>query len=223
MLKRDKQANQYLSSDGKYLPGVTTILGTLNKPSVVGWANKVGRAGKTIEEGKQYAVDVGNLAHYFIECHIKGDKPELGPGFGKRAIKRATAMFDSFRGYAESRGATFHASEVQLVDTGDQYGGTLDIIADVSFPSKSRELWDLKTSSSIWPEQIIQVCAYQILWHQNNREIITPRIILIPKSGALQTPDIPEDRIFSAKKVWYYIVPLYYARRDLNEICKHED
>src|SRR5260221_489617 len=111
MLKRDKPANKYLSSAGVCLPGVTTVLGELNKPAVIGWANKMGLLGKSIEEGKEYARDVGNLAHYLIECHIKGEKPEFEDTFGARAINRANVMFAGFISYAKERGATFVASE----------------------------------------------------------------------------------------------------------------
>src|SRR5258708_3396563 len=219
MLMRDKPANQYLSSSGEFLPGVTTVLSELNKPAVIGWANKMGRLGRSIDEGKEYARDVGNLAHYLVECHIKCEKPEFEDTFGTRAINRANVMLAEFISYAKERGATFVASETQLVDTSDQFGGTIDIIADCSSPTPARELWDIKTSSAIWAEQIVQVCAYQILSHQHNKEIVRPRIILIPKSGELRAPDIPDDVIFLAKKLWFYVLPMYYARRELNEIC----
>src|SRR5258708_30385331 len=103
MLMRDKPANQYLSSSGEYLPGGKRVLGELNKPAVIGWANKMGRLGKSIEEGKEYARDVGNLAHYLIECHIKGEKPEFEDTFGTRAINRANVMLAGFISYAKER------------------------------------------------------------------------------------------------------------------------
>ncbi len=80
------------------------------------------------------------------------------------------------------------------------------------------EVVDIKTSADIWPEHKIQVCAYELLYFQNYRKRAKPRIILIPKAGKLYAPDITEDCEFICKKIWNLCVPLWYARKELDDL-----
>ena len=43
--KRGRVHTVYKTKDGKRVPGVTTILGVINKPALVRWANNLGLQG----------------------------------------------------------------------------------------------------------------------------------------------------------------------------------
>src|SRR4029077_12194314 len=110
------------------------------------------------------------------------------------------------------------ASEVKLVSSSGKWGGTLDLVVEVREPKEDKEVWDVKTSLDIWPEQKIQVCAYTILWHEHSRKLARPRVVLIPKSGKLYAPDMGEDVELICKKIWNLAVPLWYARKELDDL-----
>ena len=56
-------ANIYKNSKGELLPGVTTIIGQLDKPALVQWAWKLGKEGKDWREERDSAGDIGTLVH----------------------------------------------------------------------------------------------------------------------------------------------------------------
>ena len=56
----------YKTSDGKRVPGVTTITGMLDKPGLVKWANNLGLQGIDSAEHVKNLARIGTLAHLMI-------------------------------------------------------------------------------------------------------------------------------------------------------------
>ena len=88
-----KPRRQYKDANGKKLPGVTTILGVLDKPALLWWAAREAAqataaaivdggmpADRAIEVGKKApfqrraeAADAGTQAHACVEAHYAGE------------------------------------------------------------------------------------------------------------------------------------------------------
>lgn len=159
-LERERAHQRYIQKDGTEVPGVTTILGVMAKPALIKWAWEQGRKGLDYRKVSTKAADIGTIAHFLVECHLKGVTPDLQE-FAPADVKVAKGCFQKFMGFWKESGLTFEASECQLVSEIYPYGGTLDIIAR---DSRQRPvLVDIKTSKGIYEEYWYQVAAYSRL------------------------------------------------------------
>src|SRR5262245_216140 len=82
--KRAKPHTRYYSKDGFLLPGTTTILGVLNKPALIPWANQLGLRAAKVRAYVDTLALIGTLGHDLISSHNKkvvfepnGHPPEL--------------------------------------------------------------------------------------------------------------------------------------------------
>lgn len=159
--RKSKAHVRYRNSADKIVPGVTTITGVMNKPLLVPWANKLGLQG--IEVGKYVddLAEIGTLAHYFVECHIKSQiegtevKPEIDD-YSKNQIDAAENSFIKFLDWESKHEVKYIASELQLVSEKHQYGGTIDIYCEID---GKKTLADLKTCKAIYSEHHTQVAG----------------------------------------------------------------
>jgi hypothetical protein len=167
--------------DGRKVPGVTTILGTVvAKPALVGWASKLvaeyvadkdalwleelradGRDAlvahlKGVPNRAKTAAGVrGTQVHAYAERVIAGEEleetPELEPLWGH--IESCVAFLDAWEISPVLVEAVVGSRE-------HRYCGTADLVAD-SGRLRQRGLYDYKTSASgIWPETALQLAAY---------------------------------------------------------------
>lgn len=175
----DEKTHRYYL-DGKPLTGVTTILGVIAKPALIGWASNqavehikqnsdigdfmgIGSdcyvvKTSTLEEARtahakkrDKAADVGTLAHKWIEEHIKGkDNPITDD------IK---PMIDNFLKWEEEVKPKYLETEKRVYSAKNWYAGTLDLMLEID-----GEVWlgDIKTGSGIYPEHFFQCAAYQL-------------------------------------------------------------
>lgn len=175
------QKRDYRDADGTKLPGVTTILGVLDKAQLVTWAAKLERAyvisalaaGTSPENlgsfaflrARDSAAGLGTLTHARIEAWLQG--VQLDPdGIPPDLWDKSCAGFDRFRAWWAENGLELVASEAARVDGFLKFGGTLDIVAR----TKGGDVWlvDIKTSNKTrtfpYPSMKAQVAAYERLW-----------------------------------------------------------
>lgn len=159
-----KTHTQYRLSDGTRVPGVTTVLGILNKPALVGWANSLGLQGIDSKKYVDDKADIGKACHYLIECDVKGEAPELSD-YSPATVSAAENGFLKWLDWRAGKDFVLIGSEMPLVSENYRYGGTVDIFASVN---GINTLIDIKTSGSgIWPEMRHQVSAYRKLLIEN--------------------------------------------------------
>jgi hypothetical protein len=177
-----KAHQRYRTKAGAIVPGVTTIIGLLNKPFLVPWAWKLGMAGEDYRKVTDKAADIGTIAHYLVECHLRGIEtdPAHMAEFSKANLDVAELTFHKFKDWWEQQGLkTFTCTdmdgekvvtaEVKLVSESLLYGGCIDGLAIT--PAKLRLLLDIKTSKAIYDEHKIQLSAYWHLWEENNPKL----------------------------------------------------
>ena len=66
------------------LPFVTTLIGMLDKPALLKWANKIGLEGKSLDDARTEFKTKGSNWHMQIEDYLKHDKPFVDVSFGER-------------------------------------------------------------------------------------------------------------------------------------------
>jgi hypothetical protein len=155
---------EYRNQAGVRLPGVTTVIGGnlgWSKDGLIYWAHKVGREGKSLEEARQGAADIGSIAHDLVEKYIHGDDVgrqrilhEAPEAFRAPAIE-AFGAFE--RWWKQSRG-TIVATEMWGVDDEYQTGFCIDALRLEE--DGTLALLDWKTSNGVYPDHVIQLAAY---------------------------------------------------------------
>jgi hypothetical protein len=156
-----KAHQRYRTADGEVVPGVTTVLGVIEKPALMKWAWECGMAGEDYRKSRDKAASIGTLAHWLVECHLRGLEPDTSE-FAAADIGKAENAVLKFMGWWEGAGYRLLASELQLVHEVEKYGGTLDILAVRR--DGGVVLVDIKTSKAIYPEYFRQVAAYGELY-----------------------------------------------------------
>jgi hypothetical protein len=157
---------------GILVPGVTTILGALNKPALVPWAAgmaadhflaavKAGRTDLEVvhKESKgahakrvKDAASSGTNVHEYAEAVFKNlPLPELKTDQAKRGV-------EAFHKWLDSHKIEILASERRLFSKEFHYAGTCDFVANIDGVIG---VGDIKTSSGIYPEMRFQTAAYQ--------------------------------------------------------------
>jgi hypothetical protein len=157
---------RYRNKNGSIVPGVTTVIGLLAKPALVGWAWKLGMSGEDMNKVRDMACDIGTATHYIIvECRLLGKEPDL-QHFTPYVVEAAKKMEPAFLKYLKDHPSKLVASEKQLVSERWQYGGALDWVC---IPKETGlvTLRDIKTSKGIYDEYKIQLAAYQEMWNEN--------------------------------------------------------
>jgi hypothetical protein len=165
--QKSKQHTAYYNKSGKRVPGCTTITGVMDKPALVAWANRIGLEGIEVGKYVDELASIGTLAHYLIECRLKGEDPVLGD-YSANQIEAAKIPYQKFLDWGKAKNLKredFAISEGQLVSEKHQFGGTIDLCAVIDGKAT---LIDIKTAKGIFGEHKTQVFGgYHILCEEN--------------------------------------------------------
>ena len=141
---------RYRNRKGGIVPGVTTILNILNKPALIRWSNNLGLQGISVDKYVDDKAEIGTLAHYLVLRHLKAQEPDTSD-YSQNQIDQAENAFLSFLSWEKSHPLKPILIETPLVFEVYQYGGTLDLLAQVN---GSSWLIDFKTGKGIYQEMI---------------------------------------------------------------------
>lgn len=191
--------------DGKKMTGVTTILGTIAKPALIGWAARM--AVEYVRENFHLALDVNKqvLTEIFekilneaLNAHTK--KKEAGATAGtdthalvEEYIKKCIAenkglpfavndnnpILD-FQLWAMRQDLRFIASEEKLYSKSMFYAGTADFIFE---KDGKRYIGDVKTYKKLWDRvPMLQCAGYGLAWREmNGKDIDGYCVFNLPK------------------------------------------
>lgn len=154
----------YKDAQGQRLPSVTTILSRFKESGgLLYWANAAGLDGLTLEEARAVAATAGTMAHALVEASING-RPDPDLHGDAETIRRARAAFDTYRKWADLYHITIRHTEVSLVSLQHRFGGRLDAIG---VEGEALVLLDWKTSNAVYPDMLLQLAGYKLLWEEN--------------------------------------------------------
>lgn len=176
MAKKNKKNTAhtiYKDENGKRLPGVTTIIGQLDKPALKAWANRLGLAGIDLNSYVDDLANVGTLAHEMIQAHFTGEKVDTSE-YSKNDIDRAENALISFYNWADSMPIKPILNEAQL--TTDRFGGTVDMLCEID---GRNVLVDFKTGSGIYSEMMYQLAGYKLLLEHNGYKVQQAMIVRV--------------------------------------------
>ena len=199
----------YKNKDGQVVAGVTTVLNLLAKPALIHWAWKLGTEGQDYRKVRDKAGDIGTVAHYLIECEIKGEKPDTSE-YAPADVEKAETSLLAFLEWRDDYKLDTLASELPLVSETMDFGGTLDWVS-----KKDGEIWliDIKTGKAIYDEMKYQLAAYQHLWNEVHDEKIDQCYILrlSKEDGSFHYENFPNlDKEF---EIFKHLLGIYKLKK----------
>lgn len=213
--KKTRAHQKYTLADGTTVPGVTTVIGSnlgWNKNMLIAWARREALAGNDPNKIRDNAADIGTLAHYLIECHLKGKEPDVSE-YSPADLSLAENSFLAYLEWEGQHQVKHVYSELQLVSEQYHYGGTIDLVAEVD---GYLSLVDFKTSKGVYPEHRLQLAAYQHLYAERFSDgLLPPHILRIGKDGEFQ-----HYKLQSLNKEWEIFKSLLTIHRLRKEIVK---
>jgi hypothetical protein len=206
-----KAHQRYYTKDHTLVPGATTVLQVLNKPALVPWANRLGLQGIDCNKYRDEKAEIGTLAHYFIECELKGEKPDTSD-FTPNQVDQAENSLIKFYDWMKEHKLEPIFSEKQLVSEIYRYGGTVDCYGKLD---GKFELMDFKTSSGIFPEMIIQLSAYKQLLEENGYPVDEVRILRIGRDDQEGFEERKETNLDKYFELFKNCLNIYHIKKEL--------
>jgi len=195
MASKTKAHIVYKLEDGTKVPGVTTVLGVLNKPALVIWANRLGLQGIDSSKYTDEMAQIGTLAHQMILDYFKKAETDTSD-YSKNQIDLAENCLLSFWEWEKKHEIEVILAEQAFVSELYGFGGTLDCFCKLD---GELTLVDFKTGKALYPEHEYQVAAYCHLLQENDYKVDGVRILRI---GRDETEGFDERVIYDAQIGW---------------------
>ena len=243
-IKLIEKRNQhfYETPEGTF-PSSTTILSLLNKPALTPWAVKMtisylserlddiksgklelthGNTALILEEAKRHhrtiatkAAQIGTDVHTMVENHVKGiEIPKEEPYTVEKELTSIRKSYNAYLDWEEKHTFELIGSEIPIYSLRwDGYGGTLDMAAYVDgIPY----IIDLKTSSGIYDEYIMQIASYRYAYTQlYGIPIEGMRILRLDKqSGKFEWKEYTQREYTKALKMFGHICKFWHLKND---------
>ena len=200
------KARRMYTLDGQRMTGVTTVLGVIAKPKLIGWA-----ANMAVDYVKDLLVDdpcvdkkwllstlqeartahtrkrdegakKGTNIHTWIEEWIKGNNPDMPKD------KEPKKQIDKFLAWVKEEKVEFLESEKRMYSEKYWIGGTVDAVAMIN---GKKFVVDFKTQSKMWDKTpFLQIAGYRIMLEEMGETGYEGGcVVLLPKEGGLSTHD----------------------------------
>jgi hypothetical protein len=203
---------RYRTKDNRIVPGITTILGLLNKPALLQWANNLGLKNIELRAYVDDKADIGTLAHAMITDKLEG-KVTNTSDYSKNQIDLAENSVLSFWSWEKEH----HIEEVvfcerPMVSEMYRFGGTLDIYAKIN---GKHEIIDLKTGKGIYSEASWQCSALKNLLEENGFPVDGLRIVNIPRSKdeSFMEKIITKSEWETGFEIFKHLLAIYYLEK----------
>lgn len=208
--KKKETGHVYINANGMQVPGVTTVLGMLNKPSLLNWANWLGTKHINVDAFLERRAEIGTDFHAMVEKYMKGKV------VGGEHYVEAVELFNRFKTWAKCHYYKVYQAETTLV--GETFAGTIDAIGEVD---GAFCVVDYKTSKDIHRSQFIQLAGYGLLI----KELLPETYDRIQSFGIVSMRSTKQSSRFMAKKdveekfmpVFKDLLRLYWSCKEMNE------
>lgn len=234
----DSFRHQYSDNQGK-VTSVTTALSIISKPALINWAanTAIEYVSQQIEPGKSYdelqlsaiwdggkkahyqkktdAATIGTFVHKYVENYIKGSAPAMpvNEGLQKSVLQ--------FLDWVKKHDVKFLASEQMIFSRKYRYTGTLDFICVID---GKMYLGDLKTSTGIYSEYLIQTAAYRFAREEEfpQEQYAGQLIIRIGKDGEFEFAIVRNDEMYKRILVGFLAALKLHQTMDMLKEFKPE-
>jgi hypothetical protein len=182
--KEEKQHTVYRNSKGIVVPSCTTVLQVLNTPSLIYWANKIGKQGKLYSSEMASASRIGTLTHLRIEYYFK-ESQEVYQEYMKLFYEatdyekaQALKAYANFLRWSDDNNFELQGSELRLVSDQFNYGGTIDYYGMIN---NTLMIMDFKTSNYFNKKMFLQLAGYRQLLIEHGYDVDAVMILKLSK------------------------------------------
>lgn len=164
----------YFLADSTRVPSCTTITGRFKNPGgLYHWHWMNGVEGRAFRDGGTPALEIGSIVHDLVEAYVHEGEEAVAkhPKLYEADPEWLPAIRSGYGAFVEWwLGNRFEmvATEVPLVSEEHRFGGTLDCV--VRDRRRNLCIADWKTSNSLYPDYLVQIAGYEILWNENAPE-----------------------------------------------------
>lgn len=217
---RSKPHTIYRTEDGQRVPGVTTVLGILNKPALIKWANNLGLQGIDSSAYVDETARVGTLAHQMIQEYLGGPEWDRS-AYDAGQVSMAENAVISFHEWERQTGHKMKTKHIEmpLVSDVNHYGGTIDWYGKIA-----GQYWlvDIKTSKALWPEHVFQVSAYWMLLAEYGYPVDGVRLLRVGRTEDEGFDDhiIGASQMYAASNVFLAALKLYQAKEEYEKFMR---
>jgi len=199
--------------DGTIVPGATTIVGQLDKPFLISWANRLGKEGKDVEEYKKQKAKLGTLIHNIIQSHLLQRELDVS-AYNDDELSCGDKAYFRYLEWEKQHTIEEVEVEKELVSELYKYGGYLDLYCKLD---GKYTVIDIKTSKSISIDQEIQVSSYAQLLMENNLPIDNIMILNLGKedNSKLQVKEISNGDMIKYFKMFTKLLDVYYTKKEI--------
>lgn len=163
-MPRPKGWVPYTTKDGTPVPAVSTIINRFkDSGGLIHWSWSEGMAGRDYRDTRDKAADSGTIAHAMVEAEIRGHAWAPPTDADPDVLIRASQAFANYREWKRQTSLEPVESELRLVSEKHRFAGTLDAM----LISGRLSLGDWKSSNSVYPDYLLQLAAYGLLWEEN--------------------------------------------------------
>jgi hypothetical protein len=183
MAGEKKQHTVYKNSKGEVVPSCTTILQVLNTPSLLYWANKIGKEGRWYSTEMAMYGRIGTLAHALIEKYFKGGQPDFKEKLNACTDNekvQAFKAYTNFLAWIEENSVDIEESELQLVSERFGFGGTIDFYGIIN---RQLVLLDFKTSNYFNKKMFLQLAGYVLLLQEHGYDVEGVMVLKLSKTA----------------------------------------
>lgn len=201
----------YKTTDGKRVPGATTITGLLNKPHLMKWNNVMGLEGIDTSKYVDAAARVGTLAHLMIQNFLQNESTDTSDYSANEVLLAENALI-SFFNWEKQHNISVIACEKPFVSDKHVYGGTIDCYCLLDgVPT----LLDFKTSKATYADHLVQLAAYRKLLDEHGYEVKQCRILRVGRDES----EGFEERVLTDTSKYFEIflrlLDVYYLKREV--------
>jgi len=210
--KKTKAHTRYYLEDKTLVPGVTTVLGLLNKPALVPWANKLGLAGIDVAKFVDEAANIGTLGHAFVTDKLAGQETDTADFTANQIDGAQNCALSFWEWEKNNKIEEVGFVEKPLVSEVYRFGGTEDIYCKIN---GEWNLIDLKTGKGIWPEHRYQVAALATLLQEHKYPVDKVRILNIPRTEDERFAEevLTVGQLSNGWEIFFHCLGIYYLRK----------
>lgn len=213
---------QYKLASGKRIPSVTTITGRFKDAGgLLKWAHAEGIAGRSLDEVRDTAAQVGHIVHQWIQDDLAGKPREHFAFASDDDLRQAEAAFGAYIDWARTVKLTIHCTELPLVSERMAFGGTFDALATVD---GELALLDWKSGNRTYPEHLTQVAAYRELLREhdpsgNTVPTCAVMIRLDKETGSPHARTYPTEALDIGWQYFERALELYRLDQQIRKVC----
>ena len=211
--------------DGKEVPSVTTIISRFKRSDkLMDWAWRQGLQGKNWRTTRDRAAGGGSDVHNAIEMDIHGEQWQPNPHNTDQTDKVYRAL-EAFRQWKQEEGLVWVATELPMVSAKHKFGGTMDgMLRNGDYC----QVFDIKTSKSVYEDHILQLGAYSLLWEEVKKLPVNGGLILRVHGGSDDGEEVPctkptwfdQQAIAMAAHTFLLMLQLYHMVEKLERLAK---